>query len=231
MKFLLSLIVSSLLLAFKAQEAQAQPKEEVVQDRVETKEEISQMNNNTEINEKTEAEIQAEEEELRNREAELNFSYEWSSKMSDYEPKYVYMIPVERKMTEMFYETILKVPVKVRGAFLISSESGKKKPVELLIKGPNKIPLYRNATVAGIFEFEATEAGDYVILLRNRISKEPITVTFTMNTYQDEILTSEHLSYSEEKLNNLAKFMTGIYTEEGFSSQFMKDKKKCKYII
>ena len=52
-----------------------------------------------------------------------------------------------------------------------------------------------------------------------------------MNTYQDEILTSEHLSYSEEKLNNLAKFMTGIYTEEGFSSQFMKDKKKCKYIV
>ena len=45
MKFLLSLIVSSLLLAFKAQEAQAQPKEEVVQDRVETKEEISQINN------------------------------------------------------------------------------------------------------------------------------------------------------------------------------------------
>lgn len=229
MKILLSIIVSSILLSIKAQEPEAKPQEEVIGDRVETKEEVNQMNN-SETNERTEAEIQAEEEELRIKEAELNFSYQWSSKMSDYEPKYVYMIPVERRMTEVFYESILKVPVKVRGAFLISSESGKKKPVEVLIKGPNKQNIYRNTTIASIFDFEATEAGDYTILLRNRISKEPITVTFTMNTYQDEILTSEHLSYSEEKLVKLSKFMTTISTEEGFSSQFMRDKKKCKYI-
>lgn len=228
MKILLSLIVASILLSFRTQEAESKPQEEAVQDRVETKEELNQ-SNNTETNEKSEAEIQAEEEELRNKEAELNFSYEWSSKMSDYEPKYVYMIPVDRRMSEVFYESILKVPVKVRGAYLISSESGSKKPIEIFIKGPSKQSIYKNATIAGIFEFEATEAGDYYIILRNRISKEPITVTFTMNTYQDEILTSEHLSFSEEKLNNLSKFMTTIYTEEGFSSQFMRDKRKCKF--
>jgi hypothetical protein len=48
--------------------------------------------------------------------------------MKDYEPDYVYMIPVGYKKKEIFYENITHVPVTIRGAFL--TDEDKKDKIE-----------------------------------------------------------------------------------------------------
>ena len=50
------------------------------------------------------------------------FALEWEEKMKDYEPDYVYMIPVGYKKREIYYENITHVPVIIRGAFLTDED-------------------------------------------------------------------------------------------------------------
>ena len=168
-------------------------------------------------------------EQVKLREAEYNFSKEWSRTMYDYEPSYVYMFPVERKSTQVYYETITK-SARVRGAFLLSGESGKKEPIEFQINDPTDAIVYKNNTISGIFSFQANLLGEYTVKIKNNSPKDSALVTFTMNTYQEEVLSKEHLSYSEEKLTNLMRFIRSIRAEEGFTRQFVRNKKKSKYI-
>jgi hypothetical protein len=163
------------------------------------------------------------------RQAEYQFSKEWSRTMNDYVPSYVYIIPVERKSTQVFYETITK-SARVRGAFLLSGKSGKKEPIEFQINDPTDAIIYKNNTISGIFSFQANLLGEYSVIFRNNSPKDSALVTFTMNTYQEEVLSKEHLSFSEEKLTNLMTFIRSIRAEEGFTRQFVRNKKKSKYI-
>ena len=52
--------------------------------------------------------------------------------MKDYEPDYVYMIPVGYRKHEIFYENITHVPVTVKGAFL--TDEDKKDKIEFEVK-------------------------------------------------------------------------------------------------
>jgi len=57
---------------------------------------------------------------------------EWERTMSDYEPTYVYMIPIGQRKKEIFYEDITIVPARIRGAFLTDEE--KKDKVDFEVK-------------------------------------------------------------------------------------------------
>lgn len=154
------------------------------------------------------------------------FSAEWSNRMRDYEPMYVYMIPVKKKGAESFYETITKVPAKVRGAFL--TETNKKDKIEFIILSPDNKLVYKNFTNECIFDFEATQPGDYIIKFRNPAGEGEINVTFTLNTYQNEILSSEHLSFSEKKIDALSQFINQINVLEDFVLTQERGQKKSK---
>lgn len=157
------------------------------------------------------------------------FSAEWAEKMKNFEPMYVYMIPIKKKGTEAFYETITKVPVNVRGAFL--TEASKKDKIEFLILSPDNKLLYKNITSQCIFNFEANQPGDYIIKFRNSQADEEINVTFTLNTYQTEVLSSAHLSISEQKIDTLTHFINQINVLEDFVVSQERGQKKSKLLF
>ena len=98
----------------------------------------------------------------------------------------------------------MKVPVLVRGAFLTHFDNKVKAPIEIIINDPNNNQVFVNRTIASIISFEANIPGEYTIQLKNFDKKEEsISVTFTLNTYQKELLKKENLSFTEEKLNSL----------------------------
>lgn len=185
----------------------------VILDNVERKEEVD----NTEANENNQEAFSEEEEDITN-----HFSLEWEKKMYDYDPGYVYMIPVKSKRTEKFYEDITKVPVNIRGAFL--TDENIKDKIEFIITDPNSKLVYKNFTNECIFEFEATVPGTYKIKFRNSQSKHELKVTFTMNTYQEDILQNDHLTFTEKKIENILKFTEKIRLEEGFVRQKRKER-------
>jgi hypothetical protein len=133
------------------------------------------------------------------------FSLEWEQRMSDYEPDYVYMIPISYKTKEIFYENITTVPVRIRGAFLTDEET--KDRINFEIVGPNNEILYHNTTNECIFEFVAQTPGKYMIVFNNKYMNNDIKVTFTMNSGQNPILKKEDLSFTDQKLENLQNFI------------------------
>mmetsp|Transcript_19580 Transcript_19580/g.20372 ORF Transcript_19580/g.20372 Transcript_19580/m.20372 type:complete len:244 (-) Transcript_19580:117-848(-) len=184
------------------------------QDRVEAENEVDNFSQNTEYHDE-----KADEERLSN-----TFSAEWEKRMFDYEPNYVYMIPIKPRKTEKFYEDIEKVPVNVRGAFL--TDENIKDKIEFIVIDPQNKLVYKNYTNECIFEFEAKVPGEYKIKFRNSQSKHDLKVTFTMNTAQETVLKKEHLSFSEEKLNGLVKFMNNIKLEGGILTKKKEDRRK-----
>ena len=46
--------------------------------------------------------------------------------MSDYEPDFVYMIPIDYKTSEVFYQKFNKSPFLMRGALLVDEEKDEK---------------------------------------------------------------------------------------------------------
>jgi hypothetical protein len=133
------------------------------------------------------------------------FSLEWEKKMKQYEPDYVYMIPINYKKREVFYESITKVPALVKGAILMDSDV--KDNIDLSIYSPSGQIMYSNTINQDIFSFNATEAGSYKIIFDNRYSNTDMKVTFTMNAGQNTILKKEDLSISEQMAESLVEFM------------------------
>lgn len=125
--------------------------------------------------------------------------------MSDYEPDFVYMLQVDYKKKEIFYETIEKVPARIRGAFLVDDVYYDE--IEFRIYSPSNQLVYQNVTVSEIFEFTASEQGTYKIIFDNKYVNHMLRLTFTMSSEQNEILKKEHLTFAEEKVKSLLHFI------------------------
>ncbi len=125
--------------------------------------------------------------------------------MRDYEPDYVYMIPVNYKKREVFYESIDKVPTRLRGAVLLDDES--KENIDFQVYSPQGVLIYSNTTSQHIFDFNVTDAGAYRIVFDNRYSNSDLKVTFTMNTGKHAVLKKEDLSLVDQKVHSLMDFM------------------------
>ena len=109
--------------------------------------------------------------------------------MSDYEPDYVYMIPLVYKTREFYYENITHVPARIRGAFLTDEET--KDKIDFEIVGPNEHLVFHNVSNECLFDFVVKEPGQYRIVFNNRYTNTDVKVTFTMNTAQNNMLKKE----------------------------------------
>lgn len=156
------------------------------------------------------------------------FSLEWESRMSDYEPDYVYMIPVGYKSREVFFEDIVKTPVLVRGAFITDQDI--KDRIDFRITGPNDYTIYHNATNECIFEFNVINPGRYMLAFTNTFVNSEIKVTFTMSTGQNAILKKEDLTFSDTKLEGLYSFVKRVGVEAKMNRNSHLEKFKSKII-
>lgn len=153
--------------------------------------------------------------------------------MGDYEPDYVYMIPLSYKTKEYFYENITHVPARIRGAFLTDEE--KRDRIDFEIIDPKNTVVYHNSTNECIFDITVNEPGKYIIAFNNRYVNSDIRVTFTMNTGQNPILKKGDLSIADTKLDSLLRFIKHFNVEFKFSravhsERFNRVKKANKYV-
>ncbi len=125
--------------------------------------------------------------------------------MNDYEPDYVYLIPIGYKKQEVFYESIEKAPARIRGALLIEETS--REEIEFSIFSPSGVLIYHNRTSNAIFDLSVQEVGTFTIIFDNKYSNTEIKLTFTMNTGRSAVLKKEDLSIVDEKINSLSDFM------------------------
>lgn len=129
------------------------------------------------------------------------FNKEWEKKMSDYESDYLYVIPLNKNVEEIYYEDIEMVPARIRGAFFIEEEGNK---IDVYIRSEdNKIVFSALAVSQKVFDFKIFVKGKYTISFLNKYSSNPIKVTFTMSTSQNAVLMKKDLSQTERKLDQL----------------------------
>jgi hypothetical protein len=156
------------------------------------------------------------------------FNQEWEEKMSDYEPDYVYMIPLAYKSREVYYENITN-PGRIRGALLTDEE--KKDMIDFQILSPKGIQLYANTTNECLFDLNVTEVGIYQIIFSNKYVNYVIKVTFTMNSGQNAILKKDDLSFADKKLDNLINFIKRFNLEFKLNRNIHQERYKSKHQI
>jgi hypothetical protein len=86
--------------------------------------------------------------------------------MSNYEPDFVYMIPIEYKQRLMYYEKITHMNALIKGAFIVGESS--EDTIDFLIISPNNKIIRTISSNYDIFEFEAKEIGNYKIVFNNK---------------------------------------------------------------
>ena len=106
--------------------------------------------------------------------------------MADYEPDYVYMIPLKYKTKETYYEVIETVPVKIKGAFM--TDEDKEDHIDFKIIDPDGDTIYKATSNVSIFELDITKKGRYTITMNNNYINSDLKVTFTMRNGQNSIL-------------------------------------------
>lgn len=79
--------------------------------------------------------------------------------MIDYESDFVYMIPLEKGVPQVFYEDIVHVPARIRGALIGNSE--KKKKLNFKIIDPQGEIVLEENTKEYIFDFITQRAGSF----------------------------------------------------------------------
>ena len=148
--------------------------------------------------------------------------------MIDYEPDYVYMIPVAYNSKEIFYEDLKTVPARIRGAFLTDEE--KKDKIDFkFIDSENKV-IYEASGNAKIFDFVVNTPGKYKIVFDNSFLNKDIKITFTMNSDQNPILKKDNLTFTESKLDTLIDFIKKFNLEFRFSRNSHKEEFSSKII-
>jgi hypothetical protein len=180
---------------------------------------------------KNKGNYKSEEEEIK--QMSDSFSTEWEKGMIDYDSDYVYLIPIAYKTNEVYYETISKVPARLRGAFILDENEDKK--IELRIIGPDNKKVYSQASHMGIFDFNVTKVGRYKIELHNKFINSEVKVTFTMSTGQNVVLKKDDLSQTEKNLEKLLQFIKRFNVEYKVSKnlhfiRFAKINKTNRYL-
>ncbi len=151
-----------------------------------------------------------------------SFLQEWADSMKDYEPEYVYLIPVAYKRKEVFFEEIIQVPARLRGAIL--TDSKKKDDIYFSITSNNDTLLYEVTGNNDIFDFIIDTPGRIKINFSNKYASKDMKVLFTLNTGQNPILSKENLNFTDSKLNNLIDFMKRFGVEFKFSRHSHNEK-------
>jgi len=131
--------------------------------------------------------------------------------MSDYDPDFVYMIPLDYKSSDVFYQNITNAPFKLRGAILVDEE--KKESIDFTIESPSGQIIYKKNSPHCIFNLELHEKGVYKFYFDNKYENSEIRVTFTLNSGNNNVLKKTDLDFSHQKANLLLEFIEKLRTE------------------
>ncbi len=85
--------------------------------------------------------------------------------MMDYESDFVYMIPLEHSVPQVFFEDIIHVPARIRGALIGNSE--KKRKLHFRITDPIGEIILDVTTKEYIFDFTSHRTGKYTFEFTN----------------------------------------------------------------
>lgn len=157
------------------------------------------------------------------------FAEEWKNKMADYEPHYVYNLPISSKKYIQLFEDIEVIPARIRGAFITNEDENDK--IDFTILMENQGIFYHNITNQAIFDFEIKRKGKMRIEFHNRYVDRELSVTFTMDSAQNPILKSHHLSPAEEKLTELSNFFNMISLEDDILRKNFQERIKSNHTI
>ena len=146
--------------------------------------------------------------------------------MTDYEPDYVYMIPLNVDSKEEYFEKIDSLPSKFRGAFM--TDEDKDNSIDFQIYDPDNNLIYSNSTNTCIFNVEANKIGRYRILFNNKYANSVLKVTFTMRHGQNSFLKKDDLNISNQKLESLNNFIERFDLEFKFNRNIHNDRYKSK---
>jgi len=86
--------------------------------------------------------------------------------MIDYESDFVFMIPLEHKIPQVFYEDIIHVPARIRGALIANNEKSKKK-IGFRIIDPTGEVIMTKKIKEFIFDFTTTRRGKFTFEFTN----------------------------------------------------------------
>lgn len=145
-----------------------------------------------------------------------SFSEEWERKMSDYEPDFVYMLPIEYKSSEVFYQKFNKANFRMRGALLCDDEKGEK--VEFKIESPSGRVIHAGVTGQLIFEHDIHEVGVYKFYFDNKYINSEVRVTFTLNSGNNDVIKKADLDFSHQKANELLSMISKMKNERKIRS-------------
>lgn len=139
------------------------------------------------------------------------FSEEWERKMSDYEPDFVYMLPIDYKSSEVYYQKFNKAPFRLRGALLCDEEKDEK--VDFKIESPSGNVIYNGTSGQLIFEYDIKETGVYKFYFDNRYVNSELRVTFTLNSGNNDVIKKKDLDFSHQKAEELLQMISKIKNE------------------
>ena len=158
-----------------------------------------------------------------------DFYNEWDEKMSNYTVEYVYYIILENGMEEKYYENVTTIPTTFRGAYFLSDNSNDR--IGFYIKDPNNKVIYSSIRHFSIFELKLNKTGLYTFYFVNRYSKQKEVVTLTMNTGQNNLLTTKELNDTEKKMENLESIIKKFNMEFKLTRDIHTKRFKSKFIF
>jgi len=97
--------------------------------------------------------------------------------MMDYESDFVYMIPLNTGETQVFFEDIVHVPARIRGAFFSNKDSSKK--IDFVIIDPKGHHVLDSYSKEYIFDFTTNLVGKFSFEFK---SKKVLTLFFIKAT-------------------------------------------------
>lgn len=156
-------------------------------------------------------------------------SSEYAYKLSDFKPEYFYSfeIPVKRKFT--FYETI-DTPNDIKGFFIVQGNYGER--VTLLVKELETGNVYYdNTSSEHIFNFKLYRLGKYEIIFENRFVNTPITVIFSLETGQNQVLNNTELEKTHHKITSLDNYMKSVFVDQDILRNKFNERVKSKNFI
>ncbi len=174
------------------------------------------------------SEIPEKTQEEKNRE---EFFMQWEREMNDYEPDFVYMIPLDYKASDVFYQKLINVPdnFKLRGAVLVDED--KNQNIDFRIESPSGNILYKNTSAQFIFNIEIKEKGIYKFYFDNIYENTEVRITFTLNSGNNNVLKKADLDSSEQAAKNILNFIEIFNTERKIKKNSQHNRKLSKLIL
>ena len=154
------------------------------------------------------------------------FSAEWEKSLNNINPEHFFTFDLQGRKKTTFVEVFDTVPVDVEGAFF-SSDREEEKIYFYVIKDGGGIA-YHSTSNEKVFKFRINQPGRYKIIFDNKYNDKKLTITFSLGTKQNQILSVNKLEATTQKIKKLEGFMKSVYVDEEFMRNKYKERVKGK---